>query len=322
MNETRRTTTPFDNKGNKPMWKEIAIGGTTGILLAGAGIALTAFTTPGNIDSTDDNSADNADETASAESASTAAGLYDDMSFADAFAAARSEMGPGGVFTWHGNSYGTYLKSEWDAMTEGQRESFAENAVGTSSNNADHHDVTPGEDVANHDIPDNKTEAQTTSQSQEGELAQNEGGETIVTEPTVNAGAEPFPVDSEIEFVSIEQVELMDDGTLSNVGTAIVNGQEVLLIDVNGDGDTFDLMAADFNGNGQLEDNEIVDISDQNISVGNFAQSVEAGAKFVGDEDIFITENDDNLEILDIAGIDDSAPDVDTFDYTDGDIIG
>ena len=52
--------------------------------------------------------------------------VSDDMSFSEAFATARAEVGPGGVFTWHGNVYGTYYKEEWDGMTDAQKHDYAQ----------------------------------------------------------------------------------------------------------------------------------------------------------------------------------------------------
>ncbi len=40
--------------------------------------------------------------------------VNDNMSFAEAFAAARAELGPGGVFEWHGQLYGTFYATEVD----------------------------------------------------------------------------------------------------------------------------------------------------------------------------------------------------------------
>ena len=48
--------------------------------------------------------------------APVAQNVTEDMSFSDAFAIARAEVGPGGVFHWHGKWYGTYTKAEWDSM--------------------------------------------------------------------------------------------------------------------------------------------------------------------------------------------------------------
>lgn len=50
----------------------------------------------------------------------------DSQSFGEAFAAARAQVGPGGVFEWHGKLYNTYTKEEWNAMTPEQKHDFAE----------------------------------------------------------------------------------------------------------------------------------------------------------------------------------------------------
>ena len=48
----------------------------------------------------------------------------DDMSFAQAFASARAQVGPGGIFYWRGGSYGTYYAEEWNHMDHGDRASY------------------------------------------------------------------------------------------------------------------------------------------------------------------------------------------------------
>ena len=50
--------------------------------------------------------------------------VSDDMSFSQAFAAARHEVGPGGIFHWHGKSYGTYYKEEWDQMSADEKDDY------------------------------------------------------------------------------------------------------------------------------------------------------------------------------------------------------
>jgi hypothetical protein len=54
------------------------------------------------------------------------AAVNDDMSFGEAFAAARAEVGPGGVFHWHGGIYNTYTAAEWNAMSTDQKHDFAQ----------------------------------------------------------------------------------------------------------------------------------------------------------------------------------------------------
>lgn len=55
--------------------------------------------------------------------------VNDDMSFSQAFAAAREAMGPGGSFTWHGHVYGTYYRHEWNAMSPEEQHQFTLSAI-------------------------------------------------------------------------------------------------------------------------------------------------------------------------------------------------
>ena len=54
------------------------------------------------------------------------AAVSDDISFGEAFAQARAEVGPGGVFHWHGGIYNTYTAAEWNDMSVGQKHDFAQ----------------------------------------------------------------------------------------------------------------------------------------------------------------------------------------------------
>lgn len=48
----------------------------------------------------------------------------DTMTFEDAFAASREEVGPGGVFNWHGNTYNTFYKAEWNGLSLNEKQDF------------------------------------------------------------------------------------------------------------------------------------------------------------------------------------------------------
>ncbi len=62
-----------------------------------------------------------------------ASGIDDSMSFNEAFATARDDVGGGGFFEWRGNTYGTYLKEEWDSLTEADKDDYWDSiAEGTS----------------------------------------------------------------------------------------------------------------------------------------------------------------------------------------------
>jgi len=54
------------------------------------------------------------------------------MSFGDAFAAARDQVGAGGFFEWNGASYNTYYAEEWDTMSEVQKNDYASNLQNNS----------------------------------------------------------------------------------------------------------------------------------------------------------------------------------------------
>ena len=121
------------NETRKGMPKLVRIGaaGVGGLLLGGVGVMLTSATLPESAsaedvlnDMEDDVDTDVNVETAhgsayhlSDEKVDFADDVNDDMTFSEAFAAARSEVGAGGAFVWHGNVYGTFNAQEWDAMS-------------------------------------------------------------------------------------------------------------------------------------------------------------------------------------------------------------
>lgn len=46
------------------------------------------------------------------------------LSFEEAFESARDEVGKGGFFTWNGQTYNTFYKEEWDAMSTDEKEEY------------------------------------------------------------------------------------------------------------------------------------------------------------------------------------------------------
>jgi len=57
----------------------------------------------------------------------------DDMTFEEAFADARGDMGPGNYFEWHGNLYNTFFKDEWDGMSPNEHQDFLATVYGPDS---------------------------------------------------------------------------------------------------------------------------------------------------------------------------------------------
>jgi len=51
--------------------------------------------------------------------------VNNDMSFSEAFASARHEVGPGGVFQWREGIYGTYYANEWKELSDEYKHAFS-----------------------------------------------------------------------------------------------------------------------------------------------------------------------------------------------------
>ncbi|WP_282782449.1 hypothetical protein [Phaeodactylibacter xiamenensis] len=58
------------------------------------------------------------------EEATFATKVSDEMSFSEAFAAARDELGPGGIFSWNGHTYNTYYQDEWEGMSMVEQQEY------------------------------------------------------------------------------------------------------------------------------------------------------------------------------------------------------
>ncbi|MPR32316.1 hypothetical protein [Salmonirosea aquatica] len=58
------------------------------------------------------------------ESIAIAGQVREPMPFGEAYAAAREEVGPGGIFSWHGQVYNTYTVKEWQGLSLEQRREF------------------------------------------------------------------------------------------------------------------------------------------------------------------------------------------------------
>lgn len=156
--------------------------------------------------------------------------VNDDMSFAEAFAAAREDVGAGGVFVWHGGVYGTYTADEWNSMSHEDQLAFS------SSFHYEEHSTL----VAEHPI-------------------------LIESDPVVSDPNDVALVveDEEPEIMLVSQ-EYDEENDMHLA--IITNGDDVaMLADVDNDG-TYDFLVSDFDGNGEISNDEIIDISDSNLT--------------------------------------------------------
>ena len=248
----------------QPMWKRVAVGAGSGILLGGAA---TLFSASAPIDHTEGEEGVSRPDWTDGE-VPVASSVSDDMSFSEAFAAARTEVGSGGVFEWHGNIYSTFTEDEWNGMTAEQREEYGSHFNWHSDAT---HDTASTSHSSNssHDAPiTEEVEVVATDNNEHiGQVHEATNEEVEVAEVTPAGNAEEVAVvdaDPEVEILGV----VHDDESGANIGGLVVDGQEVVLIDVDGDS-TFDVMGSDVNGNQQLSQNEVVDISGQNITAND-----------------------------------------------------
>ena len=220
---------------NKQTWKQVSISGVTGILM-GAG-AMKAMQSMAAGES--ENNAEQAIADADTQ--------YDNMSFREAFDAARAELGAGGVFRWHGNIYNTYTAEEWNAKTAKEQDDFAEQVGAEISAEDVDTDVSI---VSNNNV--------NTNESAVSEQA---------AETTENA-------DDDVRVLGYGDVTL-DNGRTVTVEELEVNGQRVAVIDVDQDGEA-DLAMTDLNNNQQMDEGEVIDLhTGEAVSFTNDNDNVE-----------------------------------------------
>lgn len=123
----RRSADEKEQNGN--VWKYVTLGGVSGIFM-GAGMLYAGQAAAKQLDTeekTDEVAIPEQGETShTLENGLKVAAVNDDLSFGEAFAQARAEVGPGGVFHWHGGIYNTYTAAEWNAMSVGEKHDFAQ----------------------------------------------------------------------------------------------------------------------------------------------------------------------------------------------------
>lgn len=237
----------------KSVWGKVAAGAGAGIVLGAATTVLSSSSEPVEAQQEIQHPEWTDGEVPVATS------VNDDMSFTDAFNAAREEVGSGGVFEWHGYIYSTYTDDEWNSMSEAEREEYGSHFNWTPEESDD---VTAS--VAS-DVDTDDVEVTVDGPADEP-YAQEDVADV---EPA--GGNDPHLVDaSDVVDVDDPEVEVLgvihDDETGANIGGMLVGDQQVVLVDVDND-QVFDVMVADVDNNGTITDNEVIDISSHGITV-------------------------------------------------------
>ena len=231
--------TTFESKKNTSAssWKASAAGLGTGIILgsvsslAAAGRIAPEGETGEVIPETETEEAGAAQSYAD-ESISIAEGVNDEMSFSEAFAAARAEVGPGGAFEWHGNVYGTYTADEWNSMTAEDRQEYFSHFNWSNA---------------------------WSSSNEEAAASQDDGIEVHTVEEPGSASASD---EQEVEVLGV----VHDSDSNANIAAMVVDGHDAIMVDVDNDG-IFDVMAVDADGDGQVSDNEMASVAEAHLTV-------------------------------------------------------
>lgn len=135
--------------------------------------------------------------------------VNDDMTFAEAFAAARAGSGSEGVFEWHGNVYSTMTKEEWDAMNEEEVEVFAGKMENSEIEVAPVADVPAdaAEPVVSEDVPEPVVSEDVVEEVVEEVVAEEVVAEEAVAEEVEESVSEDVPEPVVAEEVTEEVVE-------------------------------------------------------------------------------------------------------------------
>lgn len=123
-----------EKKKEGSAWKQVTLGGVSGILM-GAGLLYAGQVVAQELGKEEAPEEGKPEDVAIPEQGETShtlenglkvAAVNEELSFGEAFEQARAEVGPGGVFHWHGGIYNTYTADEWNAMTIDQKHDFAQ----------------------------------------------------------------------------------------------------------------------------------------------------------------------------------------------------
>lgn len=192
----------------KNVWKTVSIGGVAGILLGGTATAMMGFANANDIEDAPmpggdvhDSETQVPNSNATVEGLPVADSVNDDMTFGEAFAAARNETGAGGVFSWRGGVYGTYLADEWEGMTPEEQAAFGSRVHygATSTQGAKEEVAQESEDstadlVAEVDVKETETTEETSTTD-------------VETEVEVEADSQEETAEAEVDAEIMEEAE-------------------------------------------------------------------------------------------------------------------
>ncbi len=177
------------------------------------------------------------------------ADVDDNMTFSEAFAAAREQVGAGGVFEWHGRAFHTYYANEWNDMSALERAEF-QASIDYNEVMSDEHIAQRYADVALENL-----------------------------QHVLNGD----DVEIEVSLVDIGSTDINDDGVREDACIVDIAGNEVLIVDVDNDGFA-DLAIHDANANNIIDEGEVLDISEELVIMPEESDLIDDSLAAVDDD--------------------------------------
>lgn len=221
------------------------------------------------------------------------------LSFSDAFHAQREALGPGGVFEYKNKYYNTYLKEEWDIMTDEQKKDYY----------ASIHKNIDNQSVVHNDMQGNTTSVKidVTIDAESGDITVSSLTPNVnIASVTVNTGGskqnDPSPVDPTPDEPSLDEPspdEPTPDGPTLN-GTKqednIVDPSEIEIEQLFNVGQPFEEIVQEPS---EIEIDEEDNIDEPNAELGqndNITDPSDIEIDDIPDPSLSVNEETDNLQ--------------------------
>lgn len=260
-------------------WAKVVFGTTAGILMgAGAMYGSKAYAA----DTTEAEGGAKAQAAAGSGNGESefvkVAKVNDSDSFTDAFNSARAQVGPGGVFRWHGGLYNTYKEEEWNAMSDADKADFAY---------AVRPEVRADEIVAERMSAEHPDVALKHEHTAEKHTESDEDSHNYDTSGHVRTGGSSSP----------RFMDEMEGSDVHVVSRGNFEGHEAAGLDVSGDGQV-DVVVIDADDSGTLSGPDVVVTPDGDVAtVNDIAQMAESGQIDTGNPD-----TDPNMQQINYDG--------------------
>ena len=291
FDDTRFADAKTQQAADEPVQpKKVAIGkrvaiafGAAAALGAGAAVMMSATTADG----TGGNGGHGTHPEWTDGEVQVAGGVNDGMSFTEAFNAARDEVGSGGVFEWHGNIYSTFTEDEWNGMSLAEREEYGSHFNWNGNGgNAGQEVAASAEPVDDDTVEVSVADGQT--DSAEPDYIAGDGSTQGEAE-AVAVADDDVTADDEVQILGVEH----DGQTGMTYAHITFDDHDAVLVDINND-NTFDVLAVDANDDHQLSDNEMIDISDHNITAESLGIDTNSDGHNVTADDHNVMADDNN----------------------------